>query len=68
MKFQIKDFVDLHTINVHPMKHDESGLVLITQHIGSMGFHHAIRPEQARYMAAALLMSADEAEQMGSDE
>ena len=64
MKFQIKDFVDGNPVEVEALDYKGSGLVLITQRAGAMSFQHAMRAEQARFMAAAIAMAADEAEKM----
>lgn len=64
MKFQIKDFVDLHAIEVEAHESGEDRLVLVMQKSGSMYFQHAMRIEQARFLASALQMAADEAEAM----
>lgn len=62
MKFQIKDFVGLHHLDIETYKHTTNVYVLITQRAGAMSFQHTMRPEQARFMAAALTMAADEAD------
>ena len=67
MKFIIKDFVDMHSVEIEPMRSTGDSLVTIVQHAGSMHFQHTIRPDQARYMAAALQMAADEAENTGEN-
>ena len=62
MKFQIKDFVDMQTIEFEHLHH-VGDYVMITQSAGSMYFQHTMRPEQARFLASALLIAAEEAEQ-----
>ena len=62
MKFQIKDFCDLHAIEVEPLGSGDEKLVLLIQRGASMYFQHTMRPEQARFLASALQMAADEAE------
>jgi len=62
MKFQIKDFCDVHCVEVEPWHNKGDKLVLITQRAGSLSFQHTMRPDQARYMAAALQMAAEQAE------
>ena len=62
MKFQIKDFVDLHQIEIEGHINRNEPLVLLTQRGGSMSFQHSMRPEQARFMAGALVMAAEQIE------
>ena len=66
MKFQIKDFVDLHAIEVEPMEHKGDKFVLITQRAGGMNFQHTMRPDQAMFLASALHMAAEEAEKLAT--
>lgn len=62
MKFIIKDFVDAHPMEIIDTVNKGRPLVVLVQFSGSMHFQHAMRPEQARYMAAALQMAAEEVE------
>lgn len=64
MKFQIKDFVDMHAIDVEALQFNSQQLVVIAQSGGSMRFQHTMTTDQARYMAAALQMAAEQAESM----
>ena len=66
MKFQIKEFCDLHAIEVEPMEHKGDKFVLITQRAGSMAFQHTMRPDQAVFLASALHMAAEEAEKLAT--
>lgn len=59
MKELIGNFVGSATVAVEAMPGKMLGnLVLINQHVGSMSFQHAMTPEQAREMAAALVAMA----------
>lgn len=65
MKLIIKNFTDTDSIGITCSKpHDEipQALVQLQANSGSMWFHHAMRIEQARFLAAAITMAADEAE------
>lgn len=64
MKFQIKDFCDLHCVEVEAWQNKADKLVLITQRSGSLSFQHTMRPDQARFMAGALVMAAEQAEKL----
>ena len=64
MKFQIKDFCDIHCVEVEAHQHKDDRLVLLTQRGGSMSFQHSMRPDQARFMAASLAMAAEQAEKL----
>lgn len=66
MKFQIKDFCDVHHVEVEAHESKGDQLVLVMQQSGGMYFQHSMRPEQARFMAAALMMAAEEAEKLGT--
>lgn len=64
-KAMIDNFCDAEPINVEGRSHPNSdigALVTIFQNSGSMSFQHSMRPEQARYMAVALLEAADAAD------
>jgi len=64
MKFQIKDFCDIHCVEVEAHQHKGDKLVLITQAAGGLRFQHTMRPDQARFMAASLAMAAEQAEKL----
>lgn len=64
MKFQIKDFCDVHHVEVEAHESKGDQLVLVMQQSGGMYFQHSMRPDQARFMAAALVIAADEAEKL----
>lgn len=61
MKTMINNFCDDGSqIEVYPYTHEECGqLVSVAQDSGSCSFHHSMRPEQARAMAAALIVAAN---------
>lgn len=67
MKFLIKDFVDMHAIEVEPMHHDGDRLVLITQRSAGMTFQHTMRIDQAMFLASALHLAIEEAEKMATN-
>ena len=61
----INNFVDSSPIEISPMQHERAGgLILLTQRGGAMSFQHAMKPAQAREMAAALVALADSFEVM----
>ena len=66
MLFKINNFAGASPLEVHPMQTGRDKLVLIVQNAGAMHFQHTMTPEQARYMAAALQMAAEEAEAMAA--
>lgn len=68
MKFQIKNFVDMHAIEVEPMHHNGKKLVLITQRQGSMHFQHTMRPDQAMFLATALQLAAEEVHKLAASD
>lgn len=55
----INNFVDSDPIEIHFGHSQPYGeLISLSQRVGSCHFHHAMRPEQAREMAFALLEAA----------
>ena len=68
MRFNVKNFTDAEAVSIEgcaqnfPSKKGRTPLVCVTQYSGCMSFNLAMRPEQARFMATALQMAADEAE------
>jgi hypothetical protein len=69
MKFNIKNFTDADVLGVEGTAQKFIGdtqktpLVSISQDGGSMRLYHSMRPDQARFMASALQLAADQAEQ-----
>jgi len=61
---EIKNFVGNSPMEVSGyISQDGHGpLITVGQYAESLRFHHAMRPEQAREMAAALIAAADELE------
>jgi hypothetical protein len=63
MKFSIKNFAEGSPVEVEFTNTKEFGkLIQVSQLAGAMHFLHSMRPDQARFMAAALQMAADEAD------
>jgi len=69
MRFNVKNFTDAEVVSIEgcaqnfPRKEGRTPLVHVSQYSGCcMSFHLAMRPDQARFMATALQMAADEAE------
>lgn len=62
MKFLIKNFLQETPVEVYDLVDDDERLVVLSQAGGSMFFRHAMTPEQARFLAAALQSAADEAD------
>lgn len=63
----IPNFTHASFLEVFAMRHPNPSIgshVLITQDEGSMRLQHGMTAKQARDMAAALIVSADEADQM----
>lgn len=63
MKYSINNFVNSAPVEVEFVNHKDCGkLVNVTQFGGAMHFQHSMRPDQARFMAAALQLASDEAD------
>lgn len=68
MKFHVKNWTDMDTVGVEPSvyKADDAALgrplVTVSQMIGSLSFQFSVTPDQARWMATALQLAAEEAE------
>lgn len=69
MKFHVKNFTESDHVGIEGYaqefegKHSPTPIVMLSHYAGSLSMHHAMRPDQARFMATALAMAADEAEQ-----
>jgi hypothetical protein len=60
MKTMINNFCEGNPLEVEARTHSELGhLVTISQSVGSLSLFHSLRPEQARLMAAALIVAAN---------
>jgi hypothetical protein len=64
VKFLIKNFVETDPIEVSALENSGEAFVLICQRAGAMSFQHNMRPDQARFLAGALVMAAEQAEKM----
>lgn len=63
MRYAVKDFTESTTVDVSVSDVKNHGkMVHISQFAGGMLFGHSMRPDQARFMAAALGLAADEAD------
>lgn len=62
MKYKIKNFTEANDVAVEmlPASDRDGPFVMITQFAGAMSFNFIMRPDQARFMAASLVMAADE--------
>ena len=62
MKFNIQNFNNTAQISIEHAKPSTGPVVLITSGRVGFSFVHMLTPDQARFMAAALQMAAEEAE------
>lgn len=70
MTHLINNFVDGSPLEIKGYSHPDGAcgaLVCITQNSGSMSLRHAMRPAQARELAAALIHEAAEAERLEAE-
>ena len=66
MQFKIKNFINSQELEITPREPDDHlpQRVSIDHYAGALNFHFSVTTEQARFMAAALQMAADEAEKL----
>jgi hypothetical protein len=69
MQYQIKNFQEASALSVQGHQHtfpdasNPTALVTVSQSSAGMSFMHTMTPQQARWMASALQMAANDAEQ-----